>query len=96
MTGFLSDPAPLILTTLGSVAGIAGLTALFRRIAPNLFCRNTASVTQRICAMDEVLLAELLAGTLGFALLLDPKAVLRAGQGIEGAIDGAIRIMADL
>ena len=94
LTGFLSDPAPLILTTLGSVAGIAGLTALMRRIAPNLFCRNTTNVTQRICAADPLALERLLAMTLGFAILLDPAAVLRAGQAVEETIDGVIREMA--
>ena len=94
LTGFLSDPAPLILTTLGSVAGIAGLTALMRRNAPNLFCRNTTNVTQRICAADPLALERLLAMTLGFAILLDPAAVLRAGQAVEETIDGVIREMA--
>ena len=42
----------------------------------------------------QVALERLLAMTLGFAILLDPAAVLRAGQAVEETIDGVIREMA--
>lgn len=72
------------------------VVATMRRVAPNLFCRNVTSTTERICAIDETLFAELLAGTLLFSLILDPRVVVRTGQTIEGVIEGAYRTMADL
>ncbi len=82
---------------LAALATIAGVTiAVARTGIRSLFCRNTRGVAQKLCGMDEALLAALLAGTLGFALLLDPKAVVRAGQAVEGTIEYGIRTMADL
>ncbi len=81
---------------LAPAAFAALVLATMRQVAPNLFCRNTTSVTQRICGLDETLLAQLLAGTLLFALVLDPKLVARTGAEVENVIDGAFRTMADL
>jgi hypothetical protein len=82
---------------LAAIAALAGVTiAVVRTGIRSLFCRNTRGVAQKLCGMDEALIAGLLAGTLGFALLLDPKLVARTGQTIEGQIDHAIRTMAGL
>ncbi len=82
---------------LGLLAALAGVTvAVLTAALPSLFCRNTRGVAKRLCGMDEALVAGLLAGTLSFALLLDPKLVLKAGQEAEGALDGVFRTMAGL
>lgn len=68
------------------VAFGALVLATLRTLAPNLFCRNTTTVTQRICALDENMLAQLLAGTMIFALALDPRIIARAGQEMTEAM----------
>jgi hypothetical protein len=72
------------------IFALAAYTAV-QRLAPNLFCRNTTTVTQRICGMDETMLQQLLAGALVFALVLDPRLIARLGQEFTGALDGVIR-----
>jgi len=54
--------------------------ATLKVAAPNLFCRNVTDATKRLCATDEDFFAQLLAGTLLFALALDPRLIARAGQ----------------
>jgi hypothetical protein len=82
---------------LAAIAALAGVAVASVGVGLRaLFCRNTQNVARKVCAMDEALLAGLLAGTLTFALLLDPKLVARTGQEIEGVIEGAFRSMADL
>lgn len=58
----------------------ATVVATMRQVAPNLFCRNTTSVTQRLCGLDENLIEQLLAGTLVFAVALDPRLIAQSGQ----------------
>ena len=62
-----------------------------RAIAPNLFCRNVTTATQRLCGLDENLIAQLLAGTMVFALALDPRVIARLGQEMTGAMGGLWR-----
>lgn len=83
-------------TILAPAAFAALVLATMRQVAPNLFCRNTTSVTERICGLDEDMLAQLLAGTLGFALILNPELVARTGQEVEQTIEYAYRTMAGL
>jgi hypothetical protein len=65
---------------LAPAAFAALVLATMRIVAPNLFCRNVTSTSKAICAQDEAMWAELLAGTLLFALVLDPRVIARAGQ----------------
>lgn len=65
--------------------------AAVAKFAPNLFCKNVTSTTQRICGQDEAMWAQLLAGTLLFALALDPRALARVAEGVTGTLDGVIR-----
>lgn len=82
---------------LAGIAALAGVTiAVVRTSIGSLFCRNTRGVAKAICGMDELLVAELLAGTLAFGLLLDPALVIRTGQTVESAVEDGIRKMAGL
>lgn len=65
--------------------------AAVAKFVPNLFCKNVASTTQRICGQDEAMWAQLLAGTLLFALALDPRALAKVAEGVTGTLDGVIR-----
>jgi len=67
------------------------VAAALAKAAPNLFCKNVTSTTQRICGQDESMWAQLLAGTLLFALVLDPRALAGIASGVAGALDGVIR-----
>lgn len=92
----LTDPTTWVLTALG-LAAVPALTATGMRTAlRNLTCRNTQAVARELCAMDQTMLAELLAGTLLFSLLLDPREVARVGTDVEQIIGGAWRTMADV
>lgn len=71
---------------LAPAAFAAAVAVAMRTIAPNLFCRNVTTITQRACATDENFLAELLAGTLLWALVLDPRVIARAGQELTGGM----------
>lgn len=93
----LLTPAGASAWLLGTLAALLGLTIAAVRVGLGaLFCRNTQGVARKLCAMDELMIAELLAGTLTFAMLLDPKAVAKAGQEIAGAMDFVFNEMADL
>lgn len=62
-----------------SLIGLVALQEL-TRLRPNLFCRNVTTITEQACAMDENMLSQLLAGTLLFAIALDPRVIARIGQ----------------
>jgi len=81
---------------LAPAAFAALVLATMTRIAPNLFCRNTTDVTKKLCATDPNLIAQLLAGSLAFALVLDPRLMARLGQEFTGALDDVIRRTADV
>lgn len=74
----------------------ATVVAIMRTAFPNLFCRNTTSVTQRLCQLDENLIADLLAGTLVFAVVLDPRIIAESGQALTGAMSDLWRATAQL
>lgn len=76
-----------------SLIGLVALQEL-TRLRPNLFCRNVTTVTEQVCQMDENMLSQLLAGTLLFAIALDPREIARAGQEITGAMSGLFREIA--
>lgn len=77
---------------LGLLAALAGVTvAVLTATLPSLFCRNTRGVAKRLCAFDETMLANLLLGTLLFALVLDPRALARVAEGVTETLDGVIR-----
>jgi len=65
--------------------------AALAKFAPNLFCKNVTATTQRICGQDEAMWAQLLAGTLLFALVLDPRALAKVAEGVTGTLEGVIR-----
>lgn len=89
--GILADPTTWILGLLGAVA-VPALTATGMRTAlRSLTCRNTRSVAQRVCELDENMIAQLLAGTLVFALALDPRVIAQAGQGMTEAMMAVFR-----
>ena len=89
--GILADPTTWILGLLGAVA-VPALTATGMRTAlRSLTCRNTRSLAQRACELDENMLAQLLAGTLVFALALDPRIIAQAGQEMTGAMMAVFR-----
>lgn len=90
LDGITSDPLAWIIGALGTVAGVAALTVLLRRIAPNLFCRNVTDATGRVCAQDEDLWASLLAGTMIFALALNPREIAAAGTALTGVLGSVI------
>jgi hypothetical protein len=92
----LADPQVWLLALIGTLLVPALAPAVVRSRLNSLFCRNTSRVAERVCSLDEQLLQQLLAGTLLFALVLDPRAVIRAGQEVEGAISGGVRAMAGL
>lgn len=92
--GILADPTTWVLAALG-LAAIPALSAGGMRTAlQNLTCRNTQTVAKNLCAMDEALLAQLLAGGFLLTFLLDPKEVARVAAGVEGVLDVGIREMA--
>lgn len=64
--------------------------ATMRQVAPNLFCRNVTSTASRVCAQDEGLWASLLAGTLVFAIALNPREIAAAGAALTGILGGVI------
>lgn len=85
------------LGVLGAIAALAGVSiAIVRASIGSLFCRNTRDVTGRLCAASPTSIANLLALFAGFALVLDPKLVLRLGQEVEQSLDGVFREMASL
>jgi len=69
----------------------AAVAAALAKFAPNLFCKNVTATTQRICGQDEAMWAQLLAGTLLFALVLDPRALAKVAAGVTGTLAGVIR-----
>lgn len=80
------------LAELQAILAPAALAALvleaMRTAAPNLFCNPVTDVTSRLCRTDEAFLRDLLAGTLLFALILDPRIIARSGQAVtEGMSD---------
>ena len=81
----------------GAIAALAGVSIAAVSIGLRaLFCRNTQNVARKICAMDEALLAGLLAGSLTFALEIDPRLVVRVGQEMENGLEGILRDMANV
>lgn len=89
--GILADPTTWILALLGAVA-VPALTATGMRTAlRSLTCRNTRSLAQRACELDENMLAQLLAGTLVFALALDPRVIAQAGQDVTAGMMAVFR-----
>ena len=90
----LRDPLAWVIGLLGSAAGVLALEGVLAAVAPNLFCNNTKGVTKKLCALDEGLIAALLAGSLGLLVALDVKQIAREAQDGVGAIDGIIRQMA--
>lgn len=92
--GLLADPTTWILGALGAamlpVLAAGGMQTALR----NLTCRNTQTVARNLCSMDEALLSQLLAGTLLFAIALDPRAIARAGQEVTGGMAGLFREIA--
>lgn len=84
--GLATDPTTWILGGLG-LAAVPALTAGGMRTAlRNLTCPPTQDVASRLCRTDADFLAQLLAGTLIFALALDPRVIARSGQVLyEGA-----------
>ncbi len=87
----LSNPLAWLAALLGSVAGIAMLTTVLAKVAPQLFCKNTTGAAKRLCAFDETLFAQLLAGTLAFALVIDPRALAKVAEGVTVALDTVVR-----
>lgn len=84
----LDDPSTWVITMLGLALVPQLSPASIRAALGSLFCRNTQTVARNICQMDEAMLAQLLAGTLLFALVLDPRVIARIGQEItEGMTD---------
>lgn len=84
----LTNPSLWVLTMLGlSLVPTMSATGL-RAALGNLTCRNTQTVARNVCQMDEGLLSELLAGTLLFAIALDPREIARAGQVVTEGMAG--------
>lgn len=89
--GILADPTTWILGLLGAVA-VPALTATGMRTAlRSLTCRNTRSLAQRACELDENMIAQLLAGTLVFAIALDPRIIAQAGQEVTAGMMAVFR-----
>lgn len=78
-----------------SLIGLVALQEL-TRLRPNLFCRNVTTVTEQVCAMDERMLSELLAGALLFAVVLNPREIAAAGQALTGGMMTLWRETAEL
>lgn len=91
LASILSDPTTWVLTALGLAALPALSSGGMRTALRNLTCRNTQSVARNVCAMDEALLAELLAGTLLWALVLDPRVIAQSGQAVLGGMESIWR-----
>jgi len=87
----LTSPTTWFLTTLGLTLTPILAPSAVRAGLDSLFCRNTRDVTRNLCRMDEALLAQLLAGTLVFALALDPRVIARAGQTLYGGAEAVFR-----
>lgn len=86
-----------ILPRLAAIEGIlapAALSALIlqllRNAAPQLFCRNVTDAATRVCAQDEDLWRDLLAGALVFAIVLNPREVAEAGAALTGILGSVI------
>lgn len=69
--------------------------AALRLAAPQLFCRNVTDTASRICGQDEDLWGQLLAGTLVFAIALNPREIAAAGGALTGILGGVIRETVD-
>lgn len=92
--GILTDPTTWLLGLLGA-AMIPALGATgMRQALRNLTCRNTQTLAREVCSMDEDLLAQLLAGTLLFAIALDPREIARAGQVVTEGMAGLFQEIA--
>lgn len=88
ISDILTNPSLWVLTMLGlSLVPAMGPGAL-RAAIGNLTCRNTQTIARNVCQMDERLLSELLAGTLLFAIALDPREIARAGQLVTEGMAG--------
>lgn len=83
------------LNALVAPIALAGSFALaVEAVAPFLFCKNTRGVASKLCGLDESLLAELLAGTLAFAVLMYPEEVAAIGETTLDALNPLIREIA--
>jgi len=91
LEGILTDPTTWVLTALGLALVPALGAGGFRSGLGNLFCRNVQATSKSICAQNELMWAQLLAGTLLFALVLDPRALARVAEGVTATLDGVIR-----
>lgn len=82
------------LSALEAILAPAALSALLlqllRAAAPQLFCRNVTDAATRVCAQDEDLWGQLLAGTLVFAIALNPREIAAAGSALTGILGGVI------
>lgn len=88
----VGDTAGDFLRSIASPAAFAAAAvAAVAAAAPSLFCRNTRSVTDKVCGMDEALLQAALTGALFAAIALDPRALARAGQEAAELIEPIIR-----
>jgi hypothetical protein len=86
-----SDPTTWVLGALG-LAAVPALSAVGMRTAlRNLTCRNTQDFASRACATDPDFFAALLAGTLLFALALDPRIIARSGQAVTEGMMAVFR-----
>lgn len=84
----------------GSIPAVAAIgvaaVAAIQSFAPDLFCRNTRSVSQKLCGLDPDLLGGLLGGAAALTLLIDAREVVGLGQALAEESAGIVRDLAGI
>jgi len=82
LAGILSNPLAWLAALLTTAAGIAMLTQVLARVAPNLFCRNTTNATRALCAMQTRNFDDLFAFFVQVAIIANFEEYVRLAQGV--------------
>lgn len=82
VAGILSNPLAWLEAILLSVAGIAMLTSVLAKVAPNLFCDNTKNLTRQFCGLPLSYMDELLTFLFAAEAIANLPTLVRVMQGV--------------
>ncbi len=92
----LSNPLAWLAALLGSVAGIAMLTTVLAKVAPQLFCRNTTNAAKALCASSFGGFDDVLALLTQAAIIANFETYVRIAQGATEATADGISTLLDV
>ncbi len=96
LSPILSNPLAWLAGLLGSLAGIAMLTTVLAKVAPNLFCRNTKKAAEALCAGSFSGFDDVLALLTQAAIIANFETYVRIAQAATEATADGISTLLDV